>query len=800
MIKIYRLLLMLIIFFCSINTVVASNSDFIINSVNIDDKSEYLDRSNLTYDKLNISDFVIFNEVGEYVKYKINLKNNSNKEYKIKNITDNYLDSYINITYNYDDGFIMPNDDFIIYVTFKYDNSPDLTKKEILNNILISIILEDLNYNEVNVLVNINPNTYDNIKVFIISLISTFLALIVIIKRIKKIYIIPLILIGCMTTYVYALQDDILCIQFNNIIVNNNPNRFKNFINEEIGITRDKISNIYFVNEDELPNDLDGSYDISVFNDNSIITFYRMNSDMFDLYIVSNEEISRYYSNNMANLFSNLENVHTIDLSNFDLSKVSNMEYMFYNDINLEEIIWSEYVNTSRVSSLESMFSNCVKLKTVDLSNFDTSNVTSMKWMFGISSELKSYGELEYVDVSGFDTSNVVDMSSMFQNQSHLNNLDVSNFNTSNVNSMYYMFHNCKNLEFLDVSGFDTSKVTTMKSMFGSCNKLNELDVSGFDTSKVTNMSAMFSNCWNVKVLDVSNFDTSNVTDMKSMFYNCTELQAIDVSNFDTSNVTDMSWMFGVGSTQYNNGYHPKIKIIDVSGFDTSKVTNMTGMFQYQELITELDVSGFNTSNVEDMSYMFGFCSNVKRLDVSGFDTSKVTTMKSMFNNCSSLTEIDVSNFNTNNVTDMSYMFNYCTNLTELDVSSFNTSNVTNMAVMFQRCQNLKYLDVSNFDTSNVKEMGYMFGSCYNLETLDLGNFSTKNATAIYNMFRLCQSLKTIYVDNDFEIVEGANSKYMFLDAKKIVGGNGTTYNGSYTNAAYARIDREGIPGYFTKR
>ena len=145
-------------------------------------------------------------------------------------------------------------------------------------------------------------------------------------------------------------------------------------------------------------------------------------------------------------------------------------------------------------------------------------------------------------------------------------------------------------------------------------------------------------------------------------------------------------------------------------------------------------------------------------------------------------------------------MFNYCNSLTELDVSSFNTSKVTNMAVMFQRCDSLKTLNISNFDTSNVTDMRYMFGSCYNLETIYLGSFSTKRAIYIYNMFRLCSSLKTIYVNNDFEIAEGANSKYMFLDAKNIVGGNGTTYNNSYTNATYARIDTEETPGYFTQQ
>ena len=40
----------------------------------------------------------------------------------------------------------------------------------------------------------------------------------------------------------------------------------------------------------------------------------------------------------------------------------------------------------------------------------------------------------------------------------------------------------------------------------------------------------------------------------------------------------------------------------------------------------------------------------------------------------------------------------------------------------------------------------------------------------------------------------------MFLDAKNIVGGNGTTYNNRYTNATYARIDTEETPGYFTQQ
>lgn len=39
----------------------------------------------------------------------------------------------------------------------------------------------------------------------------------------------------------------------------------------------------------------------------------------------------------------------------------------------------------------------------------------------------------------------------------------------------------------------------------------------------------------------------------------------------------------------------------------------------------------------------------------------------------------------------------------------------------------------------------------------------------------------------------------MFLNCTSLLGGNGTTYSSSHTNADYARVDGEnGLPGYFT--
>jgi surface protein len=64
----------------------------------------------------------------------------------------------------------------------------------------------------------------------------------------------------------------------------------------------------------------------------------------------------------------------------------------------------------------------------------------------------------------------------MFSGCSALTSIDVSGFDTSNVTSMAYMFSGCSGLTSIEVSGFDTSNVTDMHGMFGGCKNLTILD------------------------------------------------------------------------------------------------------------------------------------------------------------------------------------------------------------------------------------------------------------------------------------------------------------------------------------
>ena len=222
-------------------------------------------------------------------------------------------------------------------------------------------------------------------------------------------------------------------------------------------------------------------------------------------------------------------------------------------------------------------------------------NTDSSKMFYLASSEQKIKNVLE-IDLSNFDTSNVTDMSYMFYGMSNLTTLDLSNFNTSQVMDMKYMFTYMFNLTTLDLSSFNTFKVTDMNHMFSATRNLTTLDLSNFDTSKVINMQYMFSGMRNLTTLNLSNFDTSKVTNMYGMFGGMSNLATLDLSNFDTSKVTDMSHMFF--------GMH-NVTTLDLSNFDTSKVTDMSRMFSDMHNVTTLDLSNFDTSNVTDMSYMF---------------------------------------------------------------------------------------------------------------------------------------------------------------------------------------------------
>ena len=112
--------------------------------------------------------------------------------------------------------------------------------------------------------------------------------------------------------------------------------------------------------------------------------------------------------------------------------------------------------------------------------------------------DAESYIPLTHLDLSGFDTSNVTNMSRMFYRLSSVETLDLSGFNTAKVTDMSYMFC-AMNIKTLDLSSFNVKSLTNTENMFASNTSLERIYVkAGTDwnvSAKVTNSENMFYYC-----------------------------------------------------------------------------------------------------------------------------------------------------------------------------------------------------------------------------------------------------------------------------------------------------------------
>ena len=92
----------------------------------------------------------------------------------------------------------------------------------------------------------------------------------------------------------------------------------------------------------------------------------------------------------------------------------------------------------------------------------------------------------EIKGISKFNTINCTNMRGMFQECNELLDLDLSNFNTSKVNDISFIFNKCHKLKKIKgINKFYTLNCTNMKGMLLECNKLLDVDLSNFIYSKV---------------------------------------------------------------------------------------------------------------------------------------------------------------------------------------------------------------------------------------------------------------------------------------------------------------------------
>ena len=141
---------------------------------------------------------------------------------------------------------------------------------------------------------------------------------------------------------------------------------------------------------------------------------------------------------------------------------------------------------------------------------------------------------------------NITSTKAMFAVCRDLTSIDLSSFDTSEVTTMGHMFIECNSLTKLNLSNFDTSKVTDMRWMFNECYKLTTLDLSSFDTSKVKHMNCMFWGCNNLTTIK-GVIDMKSCEFCDNMFLDCFKLKDVKIKNPPS----DFEKYSGLSKSQY---------------------------------------------------------------------------------------------------------------------------------------------------------------------------------------------------------------------------------------------------------
>lgn len=274
------------------------------------------------------------------------------------------------------------------------------------------------------------------------------------------------------------------------------------------------------------------------------------------------------------------------------------------------------------------------------------------------------------IDLTEFDTTNVVDMDYMFLEanlgdclilvsstnaQANTPDRNILTLNTEGVTSMSGMFKDCK-VKHLDLNSLRTHNVTDFSDMFCSCNDLIDLNVDGFDTSKAKDFHGMFQGCIKLTQLNVKHFKVDNVLHMSCLFSKCLRLKVIDLESWDFSQVSDANEMFA---------YCEKLEKI-IANFNFKMIKEMAFMFCYCTKLSKVDLSHSDLSHVFDFGYTFFKCEGLKEIRFSQGVWQKAKLTLSMFDNCKALERLNLPDVILDDVIRSYAMFDDCDSLKEI--------------------------------------------------------------------------------------------------------------------------------------
>ena len=322
------------------------------------------------------------------------------------------------------------------------------------------------------------------------------------------------------------------------------------------------------------------------------------------------------------------------------------------------------------------------KVDTFNLNWIDISNVTMLDQLFNVGTFNRQY---IFWDVSDWDTSHVTSMAGTFNGCKDI--CDLSKWDTSKVTSMVNMFYGCSTFNG-NISNWDVSKVTRFDSMFYGCSSFNQ-DISNWDISSAENLSYMFYNCIKFNQ-PIQKWNITKNMDISYLLYGCTsfdqDLSLIDLRSFQTgyfdlyntgtktqkehksARVLD-EWdflklgfdrsteQFDVGEFEYGDGgdnyYYPKIYGVNIDIDAINQLTDDDYFMDLEDIITlegqdpdtyqNEDLLTIDVLTYSEFELLYDICSEVSDDNVNkgdGFPPMKILIKNKVVNDLYDIKEI----------------------------------------------------------------------------------------------------------------------------------------------------------------
>ena len=748
----------LIIVFLCVFTFNVYASDIDIVSVDVDNKTQYVDQVNdpvINENEINYN--LKFLDYEQNIVYKVNLKNNTSHDYNYELVLNQS-----NIIYELleDDGIINANSskDVLLKITYYdeideslYENN-SYNIKDKLQLVLtgpeddgiieqVKGVIEDIKE---------NPKTgrffsYGLVLVFIIS--GTIIYLKVRKNTVFKYNVLLLLLLLPMV--VYAAKTKTITIDINLDIEVNKPKvailQQGTTINSIIKYDLQGAFVEYFKRSET---DNSNSVEISL-SDSDYPVHAWYNDDDKTVYYYS-EAIRILYNPITFYFYGGYPNLKGI--ADFKTNIAEDLDLMFYNsssnmdDVNIDVSFWNMKQAVDIYRMFEGFGENC-KNVTVTANDWQLDNVNNLEHVFSNIGKASSSSSATPVT-----TENII---------INANNWYIPNeISEDHIHEIFYSYGSYANNHEVHATNWNLPNIKTLKNAFygTGAHPTNTLlvDFSGWNVPNVTTMEDAFhfvaegaygsDNGTLDAVLNVSGWNTPSLTNIEEIFMQSGEyvhsFKIIGLEDWDVSNVTNMIMAFDyVGM---------KAKELDISGieqWDVSSVTNMSRMLEYNAMNAEtyeLDLSGWDVSNLENCYNAFndiGLYSNYVYFNVSGW------SLDSVGSNCSAVFEgiggyagevvFDASNINLYGV-DYDYIFGSIASnatLANIDFSGavLRKPNVIASIAYYAETANI---NLSGIDYSNLTGIPYSgIGGNAKYLTIDMSDSKINNNTLVDEFF-----------------------------------------------------------------